>query len=528
MKRFFAICAVSAFLFVACGDDDSSDFVNRPDEDSSSSICEDCDGSSSSKAKSSSSKGDVKSGSSTKPCVVGEDENCFKDSRDGQTYRTVQIGTQIWMAENLNFETGNSFCYDDEKSNCTKYGRLYTWGAAIDSVGKYSKNAKGCGNTEDCTPTYPVRGICPEGWHLPDTTEWWVLIDLAGGEDDAGKVLKSTSGWKNNGNGTDEFGFNALPVGGQFGGSFGGDYFDKGERADFWTSSYSYRVFGGAIDMGLEYNRDGVFMDLVSSRVGSSDRGYSIRCLNDKSTIPEPKSSSSESSSSSLMQEREPCDVEADENCIKDERDGHTYRTVKIGDQTWMAENLNYAYTGVPYKFEVLGKAYTSDSTSWCYNDSAEYCARYGRFYTWSAVMDSAGTTKGCRGGYMATCWKEYPFRSVCPEGWHLPEKEELGTLVASVGGEKIAGKKLKSTYGWKNDRNGTDEFGFSAFPAGQRDVYGFFNFMGEEICFWSASDGGSSLDAYCLFLVIDGYSDEARLTQKDKSFGRPVRCVKD
>ena len=285
LKQFLMIGAVAAVL-LACGDDSSS--ATDSDEDSSSSVCKNCDDSSSSKAKSSSSEANSFS-SEKKSCVVGKDKNCFEDKRDGQTYRTVKIGTQIWMAENLNFETGNSACYDDEKSNCIKYGRLYTWGAAIDSVGKYSKNAKGCGNTEDCTPITPVRGICPEGWHLPDTTEWRVLIDVAGGQDEAGKALKSKSGWKNDGNGTDEFGFSALPVGGRFGGSFGGDYFDEGRRADFWTSSYSYRVFGGAIDMGLMDYTDEVFMGLVSSRIGSSDRGYSIRCLNDESTIPEPK-----------------------------------------------------------------------------------------------------------------------------------------------------------------------------------------------------------------------------------------------
>ena len=208
MKRVLAICAMSAFLLAACGDDESSGFTTRPDEDSSSSVCEDCDDSSSSKAKSSSSSA-KSSSSEKKPCVVGKDKNCFEDERDGQTYRTVKIGTQIWMAENLNFKVGNSACYDDEKSNCTKYGRLYTWGAAIDSVGKYGENAKGCGNGEHCTPIPPVRGICPEGWHLPDTIEWRVLIDVAGGEDDAGKALKSKSGWKNDGNGTDEFGFSA-------------------------------------------------------------------------------------------------------------------------------------------------------------------------------------------------------------------------------------------------------------------------------------------------------------------------------
>lgn len=194
LKEFLMIGAVAAVL-VACGDDNSSNSASNSDEESSSSVCKNCDDSSSSKAKSSSSSA-KSSSSEKKPCVVGKDKNCFEDERDGQTYRTVKIGTQIWMAENLNFKVGNSACYDDEKSNCTKYGRLYTWGAAIDSVGKYGENAKGCGNGEHCTPIPPVRGICPEGWHLPDTTEWRVLIDVAGGEDDAGKALKSKSGWK--------------------------------------------------------------------------------------------------------------------------------------------------------------------------------------------------------------------------------------------------------------------------------------------------------------------------------------------
>ena len=257
--------------------------------------------------------------------------------------------------------------------------------------------------------------------------------------------------------------------------------------------------------MGLMDNSDGVFMDVISSRVGSSDRGYSIRCLSDESTIPEPKSSSSESSSSSLMQEREPCDVEADENCIKDERDGHTYRTVKIGDQTWMAENLNYAYTGVPYKFEVLGKAYTSDSISWCYNDSAEYCEEYGRLYEWAAAMEA------------------------CPMGWHLPSKEEWHALFTAVGDSSSANLGLKSTSGWVDNLNGSDTYGFSMLPGGFRDVGGVFVNEKRVTFFWSSADNDDTFAYYMNFVSTSSskLNDlSVKLDYKNESLS--VRCVKD
>ena len=94
------------------------------------------------------------------------------DSRDGQTYKTVTIGTQTWMAENLNYETANSYCYKDSAKYCAKYGRLYTWAAAMDSAGAWSSNGKGCGDGTTCSPTYPLRGVCPSGWHLPTVDEF--------------------------------------------------------------------------------------------------------------------------------------------------------------------------------------------------------------------------------------------------------------------------------------------------------------------------------------------------------------------
>ena len=124
--------AISCLLFVlvACGDD-GSDSATRPSGGSSSNLV-----------------------SLATPCKTETEDNCeygeLVDGRDGQVYKTVSIGTQIWMAQNLNYETANSYCYNDNASNCIKYGRLYTWAAAMDSAGTWSANGKGCGDGKTC------------------------------------------------------------------------------------------------------------------------------------------------------------------------------------------------------------------------------------------------------------------------------------------------------------------------------------------------------------------------------------------
>ena len=218
------------------------------------------------------------------------------DSRDGQIYKTVTIGSQTWMAQNLNYETVNSYCYRDSASNCTKYGRLYTWAAAMDSAGTWSANGKGCGYGKTCSPTYPVRGIicsistvlfgktcsptypvrgvCPTGWHLPTQTEWKTLFTAVGGFGTAGTKLKSTSGWNSSGNGTDDYSFSALPAG--YRGS-NGDYAIEGSRANFWSSTevnsyYAYDAYG----MYFYDNSDYAY--LYSN---DKDYGFSVRCVKD-------------------------------------------------------------------------------------------------------------------------------------------------------------------------------------------------------------------------------------------------------
>jgi len=112
------------------------------------------------------------------------------DNRDGKKYKTVVIGKQTWMAENLNYNASGSKCYDNKPSRCDTYGRLYNWETAKKS--------------------------CPKGWHLPSTAEWKSLTAAVGGEKTGGKFLKATSGWSDkdyNGSGNNMLGFEALSGG---------------------------------------------------------------------------------------------------------------------------------------------------------------------------------------------------------------------------------------------------------------------------------------------------------------------------
>lgn len=248
-KFIFTASVCVAFFFAACGDDSSS--ATRLSEESSSSVAS-----------------PMSSWSGGGAGTIGS----ITDTRDGQTYKTVSIGTQTWMAQNLNYKTeSNSYCYNGEESNCSKYGRLYTWAAAMDSVGSWSANGKGCGYGKTCSPTYPVRGVCPEGWHLPTQTEWNTLFTAVGGQSKAGKMLKSTSGWNSSGNGTDAYSFSALPAGGRGG---NGHFNYEGNNAYFWSSTDDNSYY--AYSMILYYNGDYAGLD-----DGNEGYGFSVRCVKD-------------------------------------------------------------------------------------------------------------------------------------------------------------------------------------------------------------------------------------------------------
>ncbi len=210
------------------------------------------------------------------------------DSRDGKKYKTTTIATQTWMAENLNYDynegTAKSYCYNNSADSCAKYGRLYMWSAAMDSAGVFSATGKGCGDGVTCdvasaSSATLVRGVCPEGWHLPSNAERNTLINAVGGSNVAGTKLKSTSGWKNDsygesGNGKDTYGFSMLPAGGFFDGN---RFYGSGEWWSFWHSIEST----GSPSNKYSANSTSFGVSGMNSSTSVKYTGYSVRCLKD-------------------------------------------------------------------------------------------------------------------------------------------------------------------------------------------------------------------------------------------------------
>jgi uncharacterized protein (TIGR02145 family) len=185
------------------------------------------------------------------------------DIRDGKKYKTVCIGDQVWMAENLNFEVPVSECYDYQEANCSEFGNLYQWGMVMNGEASSENVPSG------------VRGICPEGWHVPSNAEWQILVDALGGDLLAGGALKAAEGWESpNTGGDNSSGFTALA-----GGSATFNYINflgKGTQASFWTATEVSPDDMKAYQRTLLHNSAEV-------RQGPRPRndGLSLRCVKD-------------------------------------------------------------------------------------------------------------------------------------------------------------------------------------------------------------------------------------------------------
>ncbi len=470
------------------------------------------------------------------------------DERDGKIYKTVQIGSQTWMAQNLAFdpglkdEKGQPINFCRQKSRCDTIGFEYPWSVSVDTMCLYGSatlhyrsRGKSCQYFHHYT-----RGICPEGWHMPSTDEFNILVDFVGGENVAGAHLKANANWRVHANDPsnefDTYGFAILPTDEYNDFAYIGGYEACFSRSALRVSSYGDET---------RFLDENIFKDM------------SVRCIKDAKKIPyssEPVAA---------------CNENGVDRCeygeLFDVRDGKIYKTVVIGEQTWMAENLQYNSN---YRDEVSGD---SVETSWChsrgactswYHTDEEGCA-LGRYYSWSGAMDSSGIASGIPSecGQDNSCLVKNRIQGVCPSGWHLPDSSEFNELVNYV---HYVGKKYGSAEAlrkrlyksdvtgiyWHYDDNSVDAYGFGAIPL----EYGYFDSLGNAklecmanisnavyegylagyyAIFWSFWNSAETLpmlakledDCYSMMVGTEG----PRGVKKSLSKGIfSVRCVKD
>ncbi|MDO4947534.1 MAG: FISUMP domain-containing protein [Fibrobacter sp.] len=326
----------------------------------------------------------------------------FIDSRDARIYKTVTLGEQTWLAENLRRRAAKSFCYNDEDPNCDVYGRLYDYETA--------------------------KTVCPEGWRLPNLADVKQIVSNGY----ASTFPMTYAGFRNK----------------------NGEYDLLDVRADFWTVADKGKA---AIYWYASSSEIGVIKDDKYDKQGA----MAVRCIQGS------------------------LGGEIEYSQIVDDRDGHTYRTVKVGNQEWLAENVNF-----------------DQEETYCYNNDEDNCSTYGRLYSWEGA------------------------KTACPTGSHLPSDKELQTLKDYVNehGDGNIASNLKATEIWKNV--GNDMFGLRVLPAGSRDWYkDQFENQGVKASFWSANsrndDDGS-------LWVVNNRGENFIRSPHEKMNAHTVRCILD
>jgi uncharacterized protein (TIGR02145 family) len=403
----------------------------------------------------------------------GNNSSCFTECGNdmeyaGYSYSTVQIGTQCWYAEN------NRYLPVVSDINAPSYTspRYYEY-----------VNSDGYSAVLYNSPAVNSPDICPSGWHMPIDDEWQQLeMALGMSASDAmsmgprgnqGLQLKSTTGWEDNGNGNNSSGFNAFPDG------FAdyGYFVQQDEFGHFWslTESSTNHSFGRTLSA---YN------DAVYRGELDHSHGYSSRCLLD---VPVPVS---------IV-------------CGDDvNHENYDYSTVQIGSQCWFSENCRYLPSVSPSSegnaTDPYYYVYGYDGTDVASAQATSNYATYGVLYNWPAVMTE----------------------DICPSGWHIPSDSEFTQLTDFLGGESIAGGKMKEAgYAhWNSPNTGaTNSSWFTGLPGGVRFSGGFYH-NGLIGYWWSASESGS--DSW--LRRLDYGNDYVDRLNHLRNSGFSARCVRD
>jgi uncharacterized protein (TIGR02145 family) len=484
---------------------------------------------------------------------------------DGNTYNTVQIGAQVWMSENLKtsryrnggsipyvvgntewlaLTTGAWSYYNHDEANNVIYGKLYNW--------------------------FTTQGdtLCPVGWHVPSDGEWTTLTTYLGGESSSlPKLLKIGMNFWGNFPATNESGFSAVP-----GGYRSINFYGIGTgRAYFWSKS-DFDIYDGITRL---LAIDGVPMKSNSPKIS----GLSIRCIKNEKPILTTINVRTQStlsisggditsdggsavtargvvwntSGSPTLLDRKTIDgsgigsfVSNLEGLIPNttyyvrayatnsegtnfgnqqtftttqtvtDIDGNIYNTVQIGSQLWMSENLKTSRYKNGDSIPIISNRFkwltlTTGARSWYNNDSTSYEYPYGNLYNWYSTIDRRG---------------------LCPTSWHVPSDSEWATLTSYLGGENVAGGKMKSigTAYWHSPNTGaTNESGFSALPGGFSSGGSFIN-LGFLAFFWSTSnyDNNNPININIYSELVTVEKNGYQYLNPSISFGASVRCLKN
>ena len=514
---------------------------------------------------------------------------------DGNSYKTVYIGTQQWMGENLKVSkyndgtdipnitdntqwsqltTGAWVYYNNDIANNTKYGKLYNW---------YAVSATTNGN----------KNVCPTGWHVPTDAEWTALKDYLGGESVAGGKMKEvgTTSWLSpNTEAMNTSLFTGLPGGSR---ATNGYYSNFGNLGNWWSSS--------------EFNTIDAWNQTLGWLTGNAGKGWypkkdglSVRCLKDESnntqqpiqgaiqtidcstatnngTLTANTSASGVSSviaytggnggthtgqtitstgvtgltatlaagtfangNGSLTYEISGTPSEngtasfevniGGKTCILTRNiitptsgygtnitdvDGNTYKTVYIGTQQWMGENLKTSKysdgTTIP---EITDNTQWANLTTgaWAYyNNDAANNTKYGKLYNWYAVNKTSNGNK-----------------NVCPTGWHVPTDAEWTVLTDYLGGANVAGGKMKEvgTTSWKSpNTDATNTSLFTGLPGGYRSNHAVYGNFGDSGYWWSSTEKANynAVTRYLYYSI-----GNANTNHTLETYGLSVRCLRD
>jgi TonB family protein len=354
------------------------------------------------------------------------------------------------------------------------------------------------------------RGLAPEGWHIPNSSEWNHFIDALGYEN-AGKMMKSSIGWdvweetvlcsncknaiwtrsldkhngpcgkvKRNGNGTNSSKFNAQPNGYVY---YWG-VINPGSYLNYWVmdiapTSLEFTSHSNKAEFRLNENKE---------------IGYNVRCFKDDEQLLNQGDSNLK------------FEIEKDQN-------GNEFKLTKIGNQFWMAQNLNVDKfrNGEPIKHaktnEEWIKAGENRIAAWCYYDNDPTNGiKYGKLYNSYALSDQRG---------------------LAPVGWHIPSDDEWTEMITFLGGfSDNSGKSMKLNKGWFNQGNGTNSSGFSGAPGGARGGNGVF-YNGYEVGSWWSAPKYWNYGAE--IFEMSSYLDRIKaLKFLNFGYGFSIRCVKD